>query len=120
MKKIALVLAVMFMFLGSAYAGNVDFNLIWDAPTTNEDGTLLTDLAGYKVYWSSTSGNYNSDDSVGVSAPTQTATISLQESQTWYFVVTALDDSGNESEYSDEVSDSFVNPPKGCTNLRFQ
>src|SRR4030065_2503178 len=33
--------------------------LTWDPPTTNSDGSPLTDLAGYKVYYGPTSGNYN-------------------------------------------------------------
>ncbi|MDH3432879.1 MAG: putative Ig domain-containing protein, partial [Gammaproteobacteria bacterium] len=32
--------------------------LSWIAPTQNEDGTALTDLAGYKIYWGTTSGSY--------------------------------------------------------------
>lgn len=31
----------------------------WDAPTTHADGTDLTDLAGYKVYYGTASRNYN-------------------------------------------------------------
>jgi hypothetical protein len=31
--------------------------LTWDAPTTNADGTPLTDLAGYRIYYGTTSGN---------------------------------------------------------------
>ena len=31
--------------------------LAWDAPTTNLDGTPLTALAGYKVYYGRTSAN---------------------------------------------------------------
>ncbi|HZX49313.1 MAG TPA: fibronectin type III domain-containing protein, partial [Nitrospirota bacterium] len=33
--------------------------LTWDPPTTNSDGSPLTDLAGYKVYYGPTSGNYS-------------------------------------------------------------
>ncbi len=32
--------------------------LTWDAPTTNVDGTPLTDLAVYKIYYGTALGNY--------------------------------------------------------------
>lgn len=34
-------------------------SLSWVAPTMNEDGTPLTDLAGYKVYYGPASGQYD-------------------------------------------------------------
>ncbi len=36
--------------------GSVTLN--WTAPTQNEDGTTLTDLDGYKIYWGTTPGSY--------------------------------------------------------------
>ncbi len=39
----------------TAFAGTI--TLAWDAPTTNTDGTPLTDLAGYKIYYGPTSGS---------------------------------------------------------------
>lgn len=35
-------------FASQALASHLSF--AWDAPTTNEDGTPLTDLSGYRVY----------------------------------------------------------------------
>ncbi len=32
--------------------------LSWTPPTQNTDGSPLTDLAGYRVYWGTSSGNY--------------------------------------------------------------
>ena len=32
-------------------AGTVSVSLAWNSPSTNEDGSQLTDLAGYKVYY---------------------------------------------------------------------
>ena len=88
--------------------------LSWQAPTTNEDGTPLTDLAGYKLYYSKTQGNYLAPVDVH---NVLTHTITLGDG-TWYFVVTAYDTSGNESAYSNEVSKTIkVSPakPTGCT-----
>jgi hypothetical protein len=75
--------------------------LTWVAPSTNEDGTPLTNLAGYKVYYGSTPGIFTSVD-VGYANSYQVA--GLTKGQTYYFAVTAYDTNGNESDYSTIVS----------------
>ncbi len=82
-----------------------DVTLSWDAPTTNADGTPLTDLAGYRVYFGQGSGKYRYKNDVG---NVRVCTIGGLTSGTWCFVVTAYDTSGNESDYSNEV----------CVNLQ--
>jgi|GEM_PF-5829091 len=76
--------------------------LSWNAPTTNADGTLLTDLEGYRVYYGTSSHNYSQDIDVG-NVTTYTIT-NLVSGVTYYFAVTAYDTSGNESNFSNEVS----------------
>lgn len=78
--------------------------LTWNGPTANADAppTPLTDLAGYRVYQSTTSGTYNAGPVATVAAPstgggTATTTVSNLASGTYYFVVRAYDSSGNES-----------------------
>ena len=39
--------------------------LSWDSPTTNEDGTPLTDLGGYRVYYGQYSGTYTESINAG-------------------------------------------------------
>ncbi|MBI5755921.1 MAG: fibronectin type III domain-containing protein [Nitrospirae bacterium] len=75
--------------------------LLWDPPTTNTDGTELTDLTGYKVYYGTESGNYTASTDVG---NVTTYTVSDLPPQTYYLAVTAYDVYGNESDYSNEVS----------------
>lgn len=75
--------------------------LTWDAPTTNVDGTPLTDLAGYKLYYGTSSGNYTVTIDVG---NVTTYNLDSFPPGTYYFVLTAYDISGNESEYSTEIS----------------
>lgn len=82
----------------SAMTGSV--TLDWDAPTTNSDGSSLTDLAGYKIYYGTSSRNYTGSVNVGNYTGTE---ISSLASGTWCFAVTAYDNAGNESDYSDEV-----------------
>lgn len=76
--------------------------LSWDSPTTNADGTPLTDLAGFKVYYGTVSRGYTSVSDVG--KVTSATITNLQPLVTYYFSVTAYDGSGNESAYSNEVS----------------
>ena len=76
--------------------------LSWTAPTLNVDGSALTNLSGYKVYWGNASRNYTLSASV-TGAATTTYTTSLAPG-TWYFAITALDSTGTESSKSNEVS----------------
>jgi hypothetical protein len=74
--------------------------LSWQAPTQYVDGSPLTTLAGYKVYYGPSPGNYTNDVSVAGGQTTQTQ-IALQPGS-WNFAVTALDAAGNESAKSNE------------------
>jgi hypothetical protein len=75
--------------------------LAWNAPTTNTDGTPLTDLAGHKIYFGTSSGSYTTIMDVG---NVTTYTINNLSSGTYYFTVTSYDSSGIESSYAGEVS----------------
>jgi hypothetical protein len=76
--------------------------LAWDPPTQNVDGTPLNDLAGYKLYWGTTSGVY--DEFVDVGAATMHTIDNLIAGQDYYFAATAYDHSGNESTFSLELT----------------
>jgi len=75
--------------------------LTWVAPTENVDGTPLTDLAGYRVYYGTSSRGYG--DPVAVANPTQSSVEIPAPSGDYYVAMTALDAEGNESAYSNEV-----------------
>jgi hypothetical protein len=74
--------------------------LAWDAPTTYTDGASLSDLAGYKIYYGSSSGNYS--QSIDIGNYTDTVVNNLSPG-TWCFVVTAYNASGSESNFSNEI-----------------
>jgi len=74
--------------------------LVWDNPDGNSDGSDLNDLAGYKIYYGTSSGNYTQSIDVG---NITSAAISNLSSGTWCFATTAYDTSGNESDYSNEA-----------------
>jgi hypothetical protein len=74
-------------------------SLSWKAPTTNEDGTPLTDLAGYKVYYGFDSLSYDVTTDVGLA--TSAVLSGLQDGRTYYFAVTAYDTSNNHSHFTE-------------------
>lgn len=77
-------------------ASNVKF--IWDASPDS-------DLAGYRLYQSTVSGEYDKSKVVAV-IPANLTTTTLENVQDgkYFWVATAFDTSGNESEYSNEVT----------------
>ena len=75
--------------------------LSWVAPTQNVDGTPLTNLAGYRVYYGTQSGTYSDSVDVNDASATQ---IGISAPMTPHYVaMTAIDADGNESTYSNEV-----------------
>src|SRR3989338_1185731 len=76
-----------------------NIRLTWNAPTTNEDGTDLLDLAGYKIYYGTSSGSYTTTIDVG---NVTTYTFSNLSPAIYCFVITAYNTMNNESGYSTE------------------
>jgi hypothetical protein len=73
--------------------------LSWTAPTQNIDGTPLTNLAGYHIYYGTSAGSLSKV--VTIASPTATSyTIGNLTSATWYFGVTAYSSTGEESAVS--------------------
>ena len=85
---------------GGGGAGTI--KLAWDAPTTNSDGSPLTDLAGYYVYYGTASGVYG--PAVDAKTVTTYTLTGLTPGQTYFIAVTAYDTSQNQSQLSNEVS----------------
>ncbi len=89
----------------AAEAGFLD--LAWDAPTANADGTPLTDLAGYRVYWGTSAGSTTppcNTNSTSVGNVTTFRLTGLAGGTTYSVRVTAVDTSGNESGCSNEAT----------------
>ena len=74
--------------------------LQWDAPSTSENGSALTDLAGYKIHYGRVSRQYTKSANIGKFT---TARISSLTTGLWCFAVQAYDISNNQSKLSDEV-----------------
>jgi hypothetical protein len=71
------------------------------------DGTPLTTLSGFRVYYGTAPGQYG--QTLPVPGPTLRSAVieGLGTGQTWYFAVKAVADGGVESDYSREVSKSL-------------
>ena len=77
--------------------------LDWMPPTENSDGSVLTNLAGYTVYYGTSPNNLA--QSVKVANPGLTAyAVTGLSSGTWYFAVTSYSAEGVESTRSSTVS----------------
>jgi hypothetical protein len=81
--------------------------LSWLPPTENVDGSPLSDLAGYRVRYGTVPGNYTQQ--LDVLNPGLTALVVEELSQTtWYFVITAINSAGAESDHSSEVAKTVL------------
>lgn len=81
----------------SAKGDAVDYNLSWNAPTTNTDATALTDLAYYVVRWRyGTTGAWTTF----VSDDTSTIVRGLKPATDFQWNVLARDISGNDSTWA--------------------
>ena len=83
--------------------------LSWTPPTTNIDGTGLTDLAGYRIHYGTSVGTYPNTIDVDTPAITSFVVENLP-SGNYFFVVTAYAISGNESPFSNVASKSISIP----------
>jgi hypothetical protein len=77
--------------------------LDWTPPTENTDGTVLTNLAGYHIYYGTSADNLT--EVVKVTNPGLTAyTLSNLAPGTWFFSVTSYSSTGAESTRTGIVS----------------
>ena len=78
-------------------------SLSWSAPTQNEDGSPLTDLAGYRVYYGTSASDLSKRVDVGNPATTSTVVQNLTPG-TWFFAISAYTQAGVESSHSQVAS----------------
>jgi hypothetical protein len=126
--QVLLLSSVLIATTSPASAGILDAT--WTAPTTNTDGSRLTDLASYRLYYSSGAAPCPGSAFISVASPTLSPapnqTVSLRLSglvtgTTYSVAVTAIDTSGNESACSAAASAaaraSFDVSPSGAVNF---
>lgn len=126
------IFTVLFVFAPAARGQ--DITLTWTAPTENEDGTPLDDLAGYTVHYGQTSragqcgerptsvaADTCYPNHVQVTEPNTLLTLNLSQTTLFYWTVTAYDEVPNvsrwatESTFLAEVPDTT--PPAPPTSL---
>jgi hypothetical protein len=75
----------------------------WSPPTTRTDGTSLTNLAGYYLYYGTTQGSYPNKITIAGTSLTS-YTVSSLASGTYYLVMSAYDATGMESQQTSVVA----------------
>jgi Putative Ig domain len=84
-------------------SGTGSATLSWTAPTVNADGSALTDLAGYNIYYGQSADALS--HTVSVSDPSVvTYTLPNLGSGTWYFSITSVTSTSAESALTNVVS----------------
>lgn len=74
--------------------------LAWTSPTTRTDGSALTNLAGFNIYYGTSPGSYPNKIAVANPGLTTFVVTNLLGGSTYFFVATAYDSTGAESAYS--------------------
>lgn len=114
MKKLLVLLAIFIFVVPVSIAAAKDVILQWDP-------NIETDLAWYRMYRSTVSGQYSSGNQVGtdIAAGTQTFTDTGIPDGTYYWVVRAVDTEQNESGNSNEVTKNIdTSPPANPLGLK--
>lgn len=90
---VGIMVSLFVLYATHALAATVSMS--WNANNDN-------DLAGYRVYYGTASGSYSYSLDAGNATTVEIGDLSADT--TYYFIVTAYDTSGNESDPADEVS----------------
>ena len=104
---------------GQATAALTDFNitvnaialgsatLSWNPPTENVDGTTLTDLSGYRIYYGRSANQLNQSIVLNNPGLTRYVVENLAPAN-WHFAMTSVNSSGIESGRSPTVSKTIT------------
>jgi len=114
-RSLSLITALAFasVVAGAAHSDAASVSISWNAPTTNADGTPLTDLGDYRIYMGTATPSCPGTSFHTVSSPTPTPpaaqTVSsvvtgLSAGTTYVVKITAVDTTGNESTCSPSAS----------------
>ncbi len=121
MKRFSFVMAAILILtlctMHSAPCAALSLTASWTAPTTNADGTALTDLASYNLYRTDGTRTKINTSPIAVPATSYSFSVTVSGSGTLTFVATAVDTSGNESADSNVASYVYTDttipsPPK--------
>jgi len=97
-------LTALFLLCNIPQAVAADVSLAWDP-------SISPNISGYKLYIGNASRIYNAPITLGNQT---TYTVTSLDDGTWYFAVTAFDIDGNESDFSNEVSETIGTTGSAC------
>jgi hypothetical protein len=81
--------------------------LTWMPPTENDDGSTLTNLTGYKVYWGTSPTDFS--NSITLTNPGLTSYVIDQLTPaTWYFAASSVNADGVESDLSNVATKTVM------------
>ena len=123
MKWVVIASMMLMLVCGSALGATLNLKASWTPPTTNSDGTPLTDLASYKLYRTDGGRTLISTITAPSSSYNFSVTVADQSAGTITFVITAVDTNSNESVDSNTASYSYnlnTVPPAAPKNLTVQ
>ena len=78
--------------------------LSWTAPTTNTDGSILNDLAGYHIHYGTSASALTQTIDVSGGGTTSYVVTGLPSGYTYYFSISAYSSAGTESANTSVVS----------------
>ncbi|MGX5202794.1 fibronectin type III domain-containing protein [Aliikangiella sp. IMCC44632] len=76
----------------------------WTPPTANTDGSVVENLTGFKVYYGKSANELSQSVSVDGASQVSTYIDGLENNNTYYFAVTAINADGVESDFSNLTS----------------
>ena len=86
-------------------SASTSISLVWEAPTQNSDGSPITNLAGYKIHYGTSSSDYTETVALN-NASLNRYVVDNLKSGTYYFAITAYNAQGLESPLSGEIATS--------------
>jgi hypothetical protein len=102
------LLCILILLLIPVICHAAEVNLAWDASVTPT-------VTHYRVYYGNATRTYGKLETIGNVTEYKVTDLPVGM---WFFAVTALDDMGNESEYSNEVSTTIGGVPASPGNFR--
>lgn len=115
-KILVFLTGLLFYLVFTTQSFSAAAHISWDSSNLNIDGSTITDLAGFRVYWKTALTDiYNLAQSqivaICLSCPTppppplkrESHCLNLPRGKTYFFVTSGFDTSGNENGFSNEV-----------------
>jgi hypothetical protein len=87
----------------TAQATSKSVMVSWTPPTTNKDGSSLTNLTGYRIMYGTQAGNYSQTVTVDSAGITSFMLENLEAGRQYHVVMVSVNASGAESDVSQEV-----------------